>query len=74
MGPCKHLLSCVSHAEGAVGVWTWWRSRPRGEERNLDLDLVEILLVLAGSRGLGTVQLPTMEPGTGPGPASRTRP
>ena len=74
---------CAGHVEGAVGVWTWWTwtwwsSRPEGEERNLDMDLVEILLVLAGSRGPSTVQLPTMEPGSGPGsrwspPASEDR-
>ena len=58
---------CASHVEGAAGVGTCWRSRPRGEERSLDLDLVEILLVPAGSRGPGTVQLPTMEPASGPG-------
>ena len=45
---------CASHVEGAVGVWTWWRSRPGGEERSQDLNLVEILLVQAGSTGPST--------------------
>ena len=45
-----NVVRRAGHAEGAVGVWTWWTwtwwsSRPEGEERNLDLDLVEILLV-----------------------------